>query len=257
MAAPQSQDPDSQRKRRDYIAKQQRWLLFLRHCAKCQAPDHQCQYGQSCAIAKQLWRHILTCSDGNCTYSRCAAALGFCNPAGTSFSCSTRRVQKNMAPCWFAEERAPCVTERLPQASTLYVNWCCPAAFVGFFCTHICLQCPAAAVPLSSLATGYERLPVARQRAPYQALRRRRCVCRCVASRELLKHHQRCTSITCPVCTPVKQYVQKQRATSRSGVDARQPAVRPLPRLTFHSLRYITSLELACNCCSVAPQDGV
>jgi hypothetical protein len=32
-----------------------------------------------------------------------------------------------------------------------------------------------------------------------------------VASRELLKHHQKCTSTSCPVCTPVKQYVQKQR----------------------------------------------
>lgn len=35
---------------------------------------------------------------------------------------------------------------------------------------------------------------------------------RCVASRELLKHHQKCNSSSCPVCTPVKQYVQKQRA---------------------------------------------
>ena len=63
-------DPEYARKRKDYIAKQQRWLLFLRHCAKCQSADNACQYGQSCAIAKQLWRHILTCSDGNCTYSR-------------------------------------------------------------------------------------------------------------------------------------------------------------------------------------------
>ena len=65
-----SADPEYARKRKDYIAKQQRWLLFLRHCAKCQSADNACQYGQSCAIAKQLWRHILTCSDGNCTYSR-------------------------------------------------------------------------------------------------------------------------------------------------------------------------------------------
>lgn len=35
---------------------------------------------------------------------------------------------------------------------------------------------------------------------------------RCVASRELLKHHQRCVSSVCPVCMPVKQYVQRQRA---------------------------------------------
>jgi hypothetical protein len=37
------------------------------------------------------------------------------------------------------------------------------------------------------------------------------CHGRCVASRELLKHHQKCNSSACPVCTPVKQYVQKQR----------------------------------------------
>lgn len=35
--------------------------------------------------------------------------------------------------------------------------------------------------------------------------------CRCLTSRELLKHHQKCTASDCPVCTPVKQYVQKQR----------------------------------------------
>ena len=26
-----------QQQRKEYVAKQQRWLLFLRHCAKCQA----------------------------------------------------------------------------------------------------------------------------------------------------------------------------------------------------------------------------
>lgn len=34
---------------------------------------------------------------------------------------------------------------------------------------------------------------------------------RCLTSRELLKHHQKCVNQSCPVCTPVKQYVQKQR----------------------------------------------
>jgi E1A/CREB-binding protein len=32
-----------------------------------------------------------------------------------------------------------------------------------------------------------------------------------LTSRELLKHHQKCVNQNCPVCTPVKQYVQKQR----------------------------------------------
>ena len=30
-------------------------------------------------------------------------------------------------------------------------------------------------------------------------------------SRELLKHHQKCTDPQCEVCTPVKNYVQRQR----------------------------------------------
>ena len=57
----------------DHVHKQQRWLLFLRHCAKCNRPDNQCQYGQSCMVAKQLWRHILTCSDPACSYPRYAS----------------------------------------------------------------------------------------------------------------------------------------------------------------------------------------
>ena len=60
-----------QQQRKEYVAKQQRWLLFLRHCAKCQAAEGQCTYGQSCTVAKELWRHILTCADPNCEYPRC------------------------------------------------------------------------------------------------------------------------------------------------------------------------------------------
>ena len=32
-----------------------------------------------------------------------------------------------------------------------------------------------------------------------------------MVSRELLKHHQKCADQQCEVCTPVKNYVQKQR----------------------------------------------
>ena len=42
------------------------------------------------------------------------------------------------------------------------------------------------------------------------------CQCRCLTSRDLLKHHQKCQSQSCPICTPVKQYVQKQRALASS-----------------------------------------
>ena len=58
--------------KKEYVAKQQRWLLFLRHCAKCQAPEGQCTYGDSCTTAKELWRHILTCADPLCQYPRSA-----------------------------------------------------------------------------------------------------------------------------------------------------------------------------------------
>lgn len=68
------QDPaylaKQRQKKQEFILKQQRWLLFLRHCAKCQYPDGQCNYGSSCAVAKQLWQHILGCSDARCEYPR-------------------------------------------------------------------------------------------------------------------------------------------------------------------------------------------
>ena len=71
------QDPaflaKQRQKKQEFILKQQRWLLFLRHCAKCQYPDGQCNYGPSCAVAKQLWQHILGCSDARCEYPRCSS----------------------------------------------------------------------------------------------------------------------------------------------------------------------------------------
>lgn len=89
--------------RKRQILKQQRWLLFLRHCAKCTLPETECTYGYNCTVAKQLWQHLVHCKDPNCTYQRC------------------------------------------------------------------------------------------------------------VPSRKLLKHHQKCSSMQCPVCAPVKEYVTRQR----------------------------------------------
>ncbi|KAK9824572.1 hypothetical protein WJX72_011411 [[Myrmecia] bisecta] len=124
-----------QEARRQYIAKQQRWLLFLRHCAKCQAPEGQCQYGSSCTVSKALWRHILTCADPQCDYPRC------------------------------------------------------------------------------------------------------------VSSRELLKHHQKCTSSNCPVCTPVKHYVQRQRmamqrkqSEMQQGLHAQGMAGMQHPHMLAHGM---------------------
>jgi hypothetical protein len=57
-----------------YIQKQQRWLLFLRHCAKCQLPEQECQFGRSCRVGKELWQHILNCNvpqGQTCEYPRC------------------------------------------------------------------------------------------------------------------------------------------------------------------------------------------
>jgi hypothetical protein len=54
-----------------YIQKQQRWLLFLRHCAKCQMAETECQFGRSCRVGKELWQHILQCNETNCQFPRC------------------------------------------------------------------------------------------------------------------------------------------------------------------------------------------
>lgn len=58
--------------RKQQILKQQRWLLFLRHCARCQLAEGQCQYGRNCTVAKQLWQHLVNCKEANCGYPRWA-----------------------------------------------------------------------------------------------------------------------------------------------------------------------------------------
>lgn len=47
--------------------------------------------------------------------------------------------------------------------------------------------------------------------------------CRCLTSRDLLKHHQKCQSNNCPICTPVKQYVQKQRREMQTHQQVEAP----------------------------------
>ena len=37
-------------------------------------------------------------------------------------------------------------------------------------------------------------------------------------SRELLKHHQKCQDQSCEVCTPVKNYVARQRAAQDNAL---------------------------------------
>lgn len=60
--------------RQQYIQKQQRWLLFLRHCAKCQQGEEECQFGRSCRVGKELWTHILSCNNQKCPYPRCTSS---------------------------------------------------------------------------------------------------------------------------------------------------------------------------------------
>lgn len=56
--------------RQEYIAALQNCIVLLEHSAHCQAPEDACGYNK-CWIAKPLWRHIQTCSDGSCTEDRC------------------------------------------------------------------------------------------------------------------------------------------------------------------------------------------
>lgn len=64
----------SMQERQEYIQRQQRWLLFLRHCAKCQLDATECQFGCSCRVGRELWTHILQCSDPACNFSRCTSS---------------------------------------------------------------------------------------------------------------------------------------------------------------------------------------
>jgi hypothetical protein len=48
---------------------------------------------------------------------------------------------------------------------------------------------------------------------------------RCLTTRALLKHHQKCFDRKCPICTPVKEYVQKQNAlTECRSADGGRPS---------------------------------
>jgi len=57
-----------------YVQKQQRWLLFLRHCAKCRQNEAECQLQSQCKFGKQLWQHILHCANAACEYPRCTSS---------------------------------------------------------------------------------------------------------------------------------------------------------------------------------------
>ncbi|KAG6550989.1 hypothetical protein Mapa_007604 [Marchantia paleacea] len=60
--------------RAQQYSKQQRWLLFLRHASKCTAAEGQCNISPHCHMARQLWTHLGSCRERNCSYTRCNAS---------------------------------------------------------------------------------------------------------------------------------------------------------------------------------------
>ena len=62
---------DNEQGRNTSVTKQQRWLLFLRHCAKCRQSEEDCSLKTQCKFGKQLWHHILHCANGDCEFPRC------------------------------------------------------------------------------------------------------------------------------------------------------------------------------------------
>mmetsp|Transcript_5018 Transcript_5018/g.18226 ORF Transcript_5018/g.18226 Transcript_5018/m.18226 type:complete len:1377 (+) Transcript_5018:27-4157(+) len=62
---------DLQSQKQQQYHKQQRWLLFLRHASRCQAPEGQCTVTPHCDVARKLWNHVLSCRDPKCNYPRC------------------------------------------------------------------------------------------------------------------------------------------------------------------------------------------
>jgi E1A/CREB-binding protein len=56
------------------IVKQQRWLLFLRHASKCNAPLNNCPYTPHCHVARALWNHLIACTNPQCNYPRCVSS---------------------------------------------------------------------------------------------------------------------------------------------------------------------------------------
>lgn len=57
------------------IRRQHQWLLWLRHCAKCQLTDQECRL-RSCKAGKELWEHILACRAPDCKHPCCTSCKG-------------------------------------------------------------------------------------------------------------------------------------------------------------------------------------
>jgi len=66
----QNQKPNNQESR-DRLRKQQQRLLLLHHSSKCQVADGTCKIMKYCPEMKQLWFHMTTCGDVQCTVQHC------------------------------------------------------------------------------------------------------------------------------------------------------------------------------------------
>jgi E1A/CREB-binding protein len=48
------------------VTRQQRWLIYLRHCAKCRLDERACLLKAQCSYGKRLWQHMIRCDDPSC-----------------------------------------------------------------------------------------------------------------------------------------------------------------------------------------------
>lgn len=69
---PEDEPRWSEREKKEGILKHQRWLLFLRHCARCKQSEHECSLKTQCKYGKQLLYHLLHCAAPTCDFPRCS-----------------------------------------------------------------------------------------------------------------------------------------------------------------------------------------
>lgn len=55
----------------DNVDARRRWLVLLRHGAKCRDDEAACPFGRSCTSVKRLWQHMLACTDDACAVPHC------------------------------------------------------------------------------------------------------------------------------------------------------------------------------------------
>lgn len=86
------------------LKKKQHWLLMLRHGSKCN--NETCTIDK-CQIMKDLWKHIISCKNINCTnkcyfskcllshYAKCKEECDFCVPIRDALKRHNKRIRKD------------------------------------------------------------------------------------------------------------------------------------------------------------------